>query len=258
MIILKLGGSVITNKTKQNSFKQKIMNNLAKEIKKADKEIILVHGAGSFGHILAKKYDLNKGYIRKNQINGFSLTHANVQRLNSLVLDYLHKNNVPAVSLSPHNILKLNNHKLLEMNYKIFEDYLDKNFVPVTFGDVVLDKKLGFSICSGDLLVGALAEHFKPEKVVFAIDEDGLYNVNPKINKNAKFLDKITLKDLERLTTAVDSHADVTRGMGGKVDIIKNVARLGIDTVLLNGNKPGKLYQVLVGKDTKCTFVRGM
>jgi len=258
MIILKIGGSVITNKTKKDSFKQKIMDNLAKEIKKANKEIILVHGAGSFGHILAKKYDLNKGYIRKNQINGFSLTHASVQSLNSLVLNCLHKNGVPAVSISPHTMLKLDNHKLFDMNYKIFQNYLDKNFVPVTFGDVVLDKKLGFSICSGDLLVSVLAEHFKPEKVVFVIDEDGLYTANPKINKNAKFIDNVKLRDLEKLTTALDSHADVTKGMGGKIDIIKNVARFGIDTVLLNGNKPGRLYRVLVGKDTKCTVVRGL
>ncbi len=258
MIILKIGGSVITNKTKQNSFKQSVMSNLSKEIKKANKEIILVHGAGSFGHILAKKYDLNKGYVRKDQINGYSLTHANVQRLNTLVLDCLHKNNVPGVSLSPHTVLKLSNHKLSEINYRIFEEYLKSHFVPVTFGDVVLDEKLGFSICSGDLLVSTLAEHFRPEKVVFVIDEDGLYTANPKINKNAKLMDDVTLKDLEMFTTAMDSHADVTRGMGGKIDIIKNVARLGIDTVLLNGNKPGRLYHVLAGKDTKCTVVRGL
>jgi len=258
MIILKLGGSVITNKGKQCSFRQKTTSSLAKEIKKANKEIILVHGAGSFGHILAKQYKLNEGHLREDQLKGFSITHATVQKLNSLILKTLHDNNIPAVSIPPHSILRLNNHKLMQMDYNIFEEYINGNFVPVTFGDVVLDKKLGFSICSGDLLVSALAEYFKPEKVVFVIDEDGLYTANPKINKNAKFIDDVKLKDLERLTTAADSHADVTRGMGGKVDIIKNVARLGVDTVLLNGNKPGRLYRVLVGKDTKYTIVRGM
>ena len=258
MIILKLGGSVITNKGKQCSFRQKVMSNLAKEIKKANKEIILVHGAGSFGHILAKQYRLNEGYLRENQLKGFSVTHAAVQKLNSLVLKTLHDNSIPAVSVPPHSILRLNNHKLMQMDYNIFEEYLDEHFIPVTFGDVVLDKKLVFSICSGDLLVNALAEYFKPEKIIFVIDEDGLYTANPKINKNAIFIDEVALEDLERLTTIADSHADVTGGMNGKVDIIKNVARLGIDTVLLNGNKPGRLYHVLVGKDTKYTIVRGL
>lgn len=257
MIIVKLGGSVITNKAKESSFRQKVMDNLAKEIKKANKEIILVHGAGSFGHILAKQYNLNEGHLREDQLEGFSLTHAMVQKLNSLVLKSLHDSNIPAVSIPPHSILRLNNHKLAQMDYNIFEEYLNKRFTPVTFGDVVLDKKLVFSICSGDLLVMALAEHFKPEKVIFVIDEDGLYTSNPKINKNAEFISSTSVKELESLTTTADKHADVTKGMKGKIDTIKNITQHGIDTVLLNGNKLNRLYSVLVGEDTKCTIVYG-
>jgi len=257
MIILKLGGSVITNKIKEACFRRKVMDNLAKEIKKANREIILVHGAGSFGHILAKRYKLNEGYKKTDQLKGFSLTHAMVQKLNSLVLETLHENDIPAVSVPPHSILRLNNHKLAQIDYNIFEEYLDNHFTPVTFGDVVLDKKLGFSICSGDLLVMVLAEYFKPEKVVFVVDEDGLYRSNPKIDKNAEFIESTTYKELEKFRTTADGHADVTKGMEGKIDTIKNIARLGIDTVLLNGNKYNRLYNILVGEDTKCTIVHG-
>jgi len=257
MFIVKLGGSVITKKTKQCCFRQKIMDGLAKEIKKAGKKTILVHGAGSFGHISAKKYRLNEGYSKQDQLRGFSITHEMVQKLNSLVLRSLHKNDIPAVSISPHSIVKLDDHELAEFDYNIFRDYLNKGFTPVTFGDVVLDKKLGFSICSGDLLASALAEYFKPEKVLFVIDEDGLYTANPKIDKAAKFIDSVDLKDLDRLTTSADYHADVTRGMEGKIDTIKSIAEYGIDIVLLNGNKPDRLYNILVGEDTKCTIVHG-
>jgi isopentenyl phosphate kinase len=257
MFILKLGGSVITDKTKQCCFKENIMDNLAKDIKKANKKTILIHGAGSFGHILAKEYNLNEGYIEESQIKGFSLTHEMVQKLNSLVLQSLNKNDISAVSISPHSIIKLNNHELEKMNYRIFEEYLEKKFTPVTFGDVVLDKELGFSICSGDLLVMALAEYFKPEKVVFVIDEDGLYNANPKIDKNAKLIPESTPNELEEFTMSLDKHADVTRGMKGKIDVIKNITQLGIETILVNGNKQGRLYNILIGKDTKCTVIHG-
>ena len=257
MYIIKLGGSVITNKTKKQSFKQEVMDNLAAEIKKANKKIVLVHGAGSFGHILAKQYELNEGYKKFDQIKGFSLTHEMVQILNSLVLKSLHKYDIPAVSISPHSIVKLNNHKLFKIDFKIFEDYLEKQFTPVTFGDVVLDKKLGFSICSGDLLVIALAEYFKPEKVIFSIDEDGLYTSNPKLDKEAKFIDTITPHDLEKLTISENKYADVTGGMSGKVDTIKKISKLNINTVLLNGNKPGRLYKILIGEDTKSTIIHG-
>ena len=163
MFIVKLGGSVITDKTKKYFFKPETMDRLALEIKKADSEIIIVHGAGSFGHILAEEYQLNDGFNNDRQIQGFSLTHAKVQELNNLVLKSLHLQNIPAVSIPPHAILKLNERKLSVISLNIFKEYLEKGFTPVTFGDVALDKKLGFSICSGDLLVQALVEYYKPE-----------------------------------------------------------------------------------------------
>ena len=257
MIILKIGGSVITDKTKEGSFRKEVMDALAKNIKKANKEIILIHGAGSFGHIQAKKYKLDKGYSRKDQLHGFAITHEMVQRLNTLVLKSLQNAGINAVSISPHSVVKLNDHKLAEMNYNMFEEYLEKRFTPVTFGDVVLDKKLSFSICSGDLLSLELARHFKPKKVIFAIDEDGLYTSNPKINKNAKLIESTTINQIEKLSTSLDAHADVTGGMKGKLEIIKNIANLGIDTILVNGNKPNRLYKVLVEKDAKSTTICG-
>lgn len=257
MYIVKLGGSVITNKKKEQTFKQDVMDALSFEIKKAAVPLIIVHGAGSFGHILAKKYELNKGYKEYEQIKGFSLTHEKVQTLNSFVLKSLHKNDIPAVSISPHSIVKLDNHRIMKIDFKVFEEYLKKDFVPVTFGDVVLDKTLGFSICSGDLLVSALSDYFKPEKVVFVIDEDGLYTSNPKIDKKAKLVESINIDELEKLSTTLDKQADVTGGMGGKIKVIKEISQRGVNVILLNGNKPDRLYKVLTGQKTVSTVVYG-
>ena len=147
MFIIKLGGSVITDKSKKNSYKKPIVDKLSAKIKKAKKEVILIHGAGSYGHILAKKHDLNQGYKNLGQMQGFALTHTSVKKLNTLVLNSLQENNIPAVSISPHTIMKLDDHKPTKMNYDIFKDYLNQGFTPVTFGDVTLDKKLGY--CRG-------------------------------------------------------------------------------------------------------------
>jgi isopentenyl phosphate kinase len=255
MHIIKIGGSIITDKSTKDSFKKTIVDRLSAEIKKANKEIIIVHGAGSYGHILAKKYNLNQGYKNNEQLLGFTLTHTNVQKLNTLVLNSLQENNIPAVSIPPHAIMKLDDHEPIDMNYDIFRDLLKQGFTPVTFGDVTLDKTLGFSICSGDLLMQLLAEQFKPEKVIFVIDEDGLYTSNPKTDKNAEFIETINLDKLKQLSTSLDDHADVTMGMKGKINTIKNIVNLGVHTVLLNGNKPDRLYKVLIGEKTKCTLV---
>lgn len=258
MFIIKIGGSVLTDKSKENSFKKDVIDNIGKQIKKSKKEIILINGAGSFGHILAKKYSLNQGYKNKNQILGFSLTHALVQKLNLLVLNSLHENGICAVSISPHDIMKLKNHKISSFNNSIFNEYLKIGITPVTYGDVVLDEKLGFSICSGDLLMQILSYYFKPEKAIFVIDEDGLYSSNPKINKNAEFINSATIETLKKLTISADKHDDVTGGMAGKLETIKIIAEMGIDTILLNGNKPDRLYKVLIGKETKSTTIYGV
>jgi isopentenyl phosphate kinase len=257
MFIIKFGGSVITNKAEECCFKQDVMDRLAAELSRAKKEVILVHGAGSFGHILAKRYRLNDGFKRKNQLEGFALTHATVQRLNNLVLASLHNHGLPAVSIPPHAVLSLSNHTLLQLKQPLFKTYLEMGFMPVSFGDVALDTKLGFSICSGDLLVQVLAAQFKPEKVIFVLDEDGLYSANPKTDTNATFLENVTVKDLEKLTTHANPHADVTKGMEGKLRIIQHIAHKGVDTVLLNGNVHNRLYDTLKGKKTKYTIVYG-
>jgi isopentenyl phosphate kinase len=257
MFIIKLGGSVITNKAKECCFKQEVVDRLSSEIKHAHKEVILIHGAGSFGHILAKKYKLNDGFKRKKQVEGFALTQAQVQRLNNLVLASLHNHDLPAVSIPPHAVLSLSNHNPYEVDYTIFKKYLDLGFLPVSFGDVALDKKLGFSICSGDLLIQMLAAKFKPEKVIFVLDEEGLYSANPKTDKNATFIKEATVTDLKKYTTRSDAHADVTKGMEGKLRTITQIAQSGVDTILLNGNVHNRLYDTLKGKKVRYTLIHG-
>jgi isopentenyl phosphate kinase len=103
----------------------------------------------------------------------------------------------------------------------------------------------------------ALAKHFKPEKVVFVVDEDGLYSSNPKQDKNAEFISSASIKELEDISSSLDNHADVTLGMKGKIDTIKRIAELGIDIFLVNGNKQDRLYNILIGENTKCTIIHG-
>jgi isopentenyl phosphate kinase len=258
MFLLKIGGSVITEKSRESFFKREVMDRLSNEIKKAGKKIILVHGAGSFGHIYAKRYKLSDGFHSPEQIKGFSLTHEQVQTLNSYVIRSLQNHDIPAISISPHSIVMLKNQVLEKMDLQIFKNYLDNHFMPVTYGDVVLDSKLGFSICSGDLLVYELTKYFKPEKVIFAVDVDGLFTSNPKININSEFIEEIRFNEINELSTQFDSHPDVTGGMGGKIDTIKKIANIGIDTFLLNGNKPDRLYKVLRGEKTKRTIFYGV
>ncbi|MFH1013474.1 MAG: isopentenyl phosphate kinase [Thermoplasmatota archaeon] len=257
MFLIKIGGSVITEKTQEKPiFKKAVMDNLSLMIQKAEKDVVIIHGAGSFGHVLAKRYDLNNGCSSSVQKQGFSETHSLVQKLNSFVIQSLQDHQLAAVSIPPHATIIFNNHEIEWIDTNMFLSYKKQGFVPVSFGDVVLDTSLGCSICSGDLLILTLARIFKPEAVIFVMDEDGLYTANPKIDRNATFIESIGIHDFHRLTTQLDTHADVTKGMEGKLHIIKQIVEQGSNTILLNGNKPHRLYDVLRDIPTKSTIFR--
>ncbi|HEC81430.1 MAG TPA: isopentenyl phosphate kinase family protein [Thermoplasmatales archaeon] len=258
MILVKLGGSVITDKNRRNTVRRKVLNRLSKEIKKAEKEIIIVHGAGSFGHIYAEKYFLNKGYINGKQKKGFAITHQNVRLLNNIVLESLINAGIPAVSIPPISFVKLKNKKLHHCEESWFKDSLNLGLTPVTFGDVVFDTKLGFNICSGDLLMVALSAKFKPERAVFVIDEEGIYSANPKLEKTAKLLKNLSVEELTKVTTPSNTHADVTGGMMGKIESIKEIAAIGVEVWVVNGNKRDRIYRALTGKKTKSTIIKGV
>jgi isopentenyl phosphate kinase len=257
MIIIKFGGSVITDKATECCFKKDLADRMADELRRAKQSFILVTGAGSFGHIQAKKYNLNDGFNTHSQLLGFTLTHMMVQKLNSLVLASLFDHDIPAVGLPPHAFLRLDNHFSTEIDFTIFEQYLKIGFTPVTFGDVVIDKTLGFSICSGDLLLQLLATHFTPDKVIFVMDEDGLYTTNPKTDPDAELIKKISFKELSNFSTTANTYADVTKGMEGKIETIRYIAKQGIDTYLINGNFDNRLYHTLLGKSTTYTHITG-
>ncbi|MDD5502336.1 MAG: isopentenyl phosphate kinase [Candidatus Thermoplasmatota archaeon] len=255
LIIVKLGGSVITDKKSETpKLRTAVLRRLAKEIAASGKRTIIVHGAGSFGHPLAKKYKLNDGLIEESQKKGFALTQASVRRLNLKVIDVLQNAGISAISLPPGAILKCRGGKVAEFGAGAFDGYLRAGLVPVTFGDAVIDESKGFCICSGDLLVEKLACEFEPEKVIFAADVDGIFDRNPA-ERYAKLLREISVGKIGKIAGEKSRHTDVTGGMKGKIESIKRIVAKGTQAVVLNGNKKGRLLSALLGKETVCTKV---
>ena len=72
-MILKIGGSVITDKNGELAARTEVINRLAEEIQKAGlKNLIIVHGGGSFGHPTAQKYGIKEGLKNETQHIGFA------------------------------------------------------------------------------------------------------------------------------------------------------------------------------------------
>ena len=68
MIIIKLGGSVVTDKSKPMTARHDVIDRLSKEIASVPGSKVIIHGGGSFGHIKAKEYELHYKIARKGDI----------------------------------------------------------------------------------------------------------------------------------------------------------------------------------------------
>lgn len=163
IIFIKLGGSVITNKEKPNLLRRRILSRLVKEIKKSLEQakdeylFVIGHGQGSFGHIPAIKYKTLDGFINKKSKMGMAIVQDKAADLNRIVIKEFIKNNIPAISIPTSGNLVTNNRKAILFFGDVLKEYLNQGLLPVTYGDVIVDKSQGCTIWSTDEIFTFLA-----------------------------------------------------------------------------------------------------
>ncbi len=256
--ILKIGGSVITDKNEELSARLKEINRLADEIKNANaKNLIIVHGGGSFGHPLAQRYSIKEGFKTEEQRSGFAETHYVMTVLNGLFMDALIWRGIPAISITPLSCMLTKKGRIACFEKAPLETALKMDFIPVMYGDAVFDADLGFTILSGDQIVSYIAKKFNAKNIVIGVDVDGLYDADPKIKKKAKIFTHLTLEELKRLgkNLGKSTACDVTGGMFGKIIELLPAIELGIPVKIVNATKPNYIYRVLKGEKVKGTLI---
>ncbi len=255
MILIKLGGSVITDKSEYRKFDEEQTSRLCKEMASSGKNVMVVHGAGSFGHVIAKKYSLQKGLEDFSQIPAVVQVQYDVRELSQYVVKELMKAGLPAVSVPPGSCFVMDNGRLIADNDETIKALAHIGIMPVLFGDVVADRSKGFGICSGDQAMEVLAKIFKPDKIVFISDVDGLFTADPKSDKDAKLIEDVTNENLGSISSEL-AVADVTGGIRGKIEEMLSMCNYTDECVLLNGTVPGRLQAFLKGEQVTCTRVR--
>ena len=256
MILIKLGGSVITDKKEYRRFNREIVARLCSEIKESGKDVIVVHGAGSFGHVLAKKHDLNAGFKMKDQIPAVAQVCYDVRELSLMIVNELNDAGIPSISVPPGSCFMMDDRLISFGDAEVIRSMVDKGIMPVMFGDVVQDRKLGFSICSGDQIMERLAEIYEFERIIFVSDIDGLFDDDPKKNPDAKLYDRVDMKILDtvRSESSVD---DVTGGVYEKMMSMLRMTSSDRECILVNGTVPGRLASALKGEEIICTVAKG-
>ncbi|MCL4383071.1 MAG: isopentenyl phosphate kinase [Candidatus Marsarchaeota archaeon] len=253
LILIKLGGSVITNKAKQNTAKIKVINRLLSEIHRAlnsDKKIriILGHGSGSFGHMAAHKYKINLGLINKKSLEGASITQNAAAKLHRIIFDQGIKNKLNFISFAPSSSVLSKNSKIVSWDLKALKFALGFGFIPLTYGDIAIDSKLGVSIVSTEEVFRYLSYELNPYKIIAGSDIDGVLD----INNNSKLIKTISERNFDEVfkIAANSKNIDVTGGMKSKVDYLYKIAKhTGAQCQIINANKPGRLYNSILDKN---------
>jgi isopentenyl phosphate kinase len=258
LVVVKLGGSVITRKREVERARPKVIARLAHEVATvSDRRIVLLHGAGSFGHPGAQKFGLARAPTASQspaaRSRGAAIVAAEVRRLHLLVLRALVRAGVSATSVPIATHARNRAGRLVAFDPAPFEEALGRGLVPVSFGDVVPDEAWGASILSADTIAEALVGPLHPERVVFVSDVPGILE-GPAPGRRAT-VGAVTEDVVARLRPAPGA-ADVTGGIRGKAESMLRIARAGVDAGLISGLKDGELSRALRGEDVYGSWAR--
>ncbi|KAI8382996.1 Aspartate/glutamate/uridylate kinase [Blakeslea trispora] len=258
IIIVKLGGAAITNKrgicelTSEKNI-TRLLDQVAEayhDLKTAGHHLILIHGAGSFGHPQAVKYRLKAGWCpdsfpNPEYLEGYAHIRTCLQSLVNTISSHLEKRKVPVLAMSPTDYIitddgeNTTTDKFKPMVDRL-EHYIQLGFVPMLHGDAVLDRVRGCTILSGDTIMYQLAKLKAGVcRCVFITDVPGVYQHDPKMmdpeQGNNPLVQHISVsehssQEEKNPKASVSAVADVTGGMQGKIRWAKRiVSELGIE-----------------------------
>ena len=255
LVFLKLGGSLITDKTRPYTPRPEKLDLLAVEIASAlrenpDLHLVLGHGSGSFGHEAASRHDTRRGVSGPAAWHGFAEVWYQASALNRLVVEALRRAGLPVVTFSPAASVTSHDGKVLIWNDYPIRAALSNGLLPVIHGDVAFDETRGGTILSTEDLFAHLVHQLHPQRILLAGREVGVWADFPA---RTRLLREITPGSLGRQASALGGAAgtDVTGGMYSKVTgmlaLVEQVPDLEI--VIFSGEQPGNVLRALHGEN---------
>jgi isopentenyl phosphate kinase len=248
MIFIKLGGSLITDKSKKESPRPHIITAIAHEIKDFLKEglsvdLLIGHGSGSYGHWEAMNYNTRVGVTTQSQWFGFTRVSAAASRLNKLVVGIFLRVGVPVFSLQPSASIDADSGMILEFNTQPIRKCLEYNLIPLIYGDVAFDRTRGGTILSTEDLFAYLTPVFKPTRIILLGNAPGVFN------NEGNIIPSITPHNFAEVAQWLygSNNADVTGGMADKVQRMVDLVQLhpNLKVHICSGSKPGTLTKII-------------
>jgi isopentenyl phosphate kinase len=246
LAVIKLGGSVITNKDVPLSLNELAINRILNAISKIKIPIVLVHGGGSFGHYWSIRFNMHSKPDNYSPY-GISVVHQSMVHLNDFIVNSMMRKKMCPYSIAPLSFM--DNDKINKMQILNLGKIAKSKMIPITFGDVIYRYRMKYSVISGDEIMTIISSVLRPTKIVFALNVDGVY-------KDLETREMIeTFEKDEVKFSRVKS--DITGGMHRKVREALKISTMGLDVHILNGLKPERIVDLIENNKFKGTVIRG-
>ncbi len=257
MIFLKLGGSAITDKTRQATAREDVIRRAAREVhaaiaanKAKTAKLVIGHGSGSFGHFAAQK----SGFGRQGNWRAYAETGAAAWRLTRIVTDVFLEEHVPIVAMQPSASARCHNGELVELAAGPIRTALAHDLVPLVHGDVAFDETREMTILSTEMIFAYLAAILNPSRIILAGIVDGVFTADPLKDSSARLIREITPGNFQQIESQLrGSHGyDVTGGMIAKVrSMVALVQREpSVRVHIISAMRDGLIEQVLAREDS--------
>jgi len=252
-VVVKLGGGLITDKGSMKKFDSDSVEMVVESITSVVEmgvPIIIVHGAGSFGHLLAKEWSISEGVdvnIADEQRIIVDKIRSDMRELNRLLIDKLTESGIKSESLAPSE-WAVGTGPEFQGDVKNFQRVANAP-IPVTFGDVVnTNDKLEFGILSGDDLMLRLSRELEVSHCIFLIgDAEGVMS-GPPNKKGSKLISRLEVG--MEIEGPHYSEIDVTGGIGLKIDRARKIASDVEEVWILDGRCPERIVELLSTGET--------
>ncbi len=253
LYFLKLGGSLITDKSQPHTARIDTLKRAAQEIADAlrmrqDLRLVIGHGSGSFGHMPAERHGTRMGVSSAVGWWGFIEVFREARSLNQLVLESLLDAGLPVIAFPPSAAIIAANGEVQSWDLRPLQAALVTGLIPLVYGDVIFDAVRGGTILSTEELFSHLAKNFKPQRILLAGIEAGVWQDYPA---RKQIVETITPSSFDLQSSALSGAAavDVTGGMRQKVEIMLGLVRQmpELEGLIFSGEEPGLIYQALLG-----------
>jgi|YNPNPStandDraft_1061719.scaffolds.fasta_scaffold10702_2 isopentenyl phosphate kinase len=252
LTVLKIGGAVLTERTSERPLlNRRHLRRIAREIAAAyDPQrfrLVIVHGAGSFGHPIVMRTGIHNGLRTAEQRVALARTQMLQNHLDTLVVRALISRGIPAFPVQPSASSIAAAGRLERIDLEAARGLLHWGLVPVFYGVPTYDRIRGCSILSGDRIAPYIGVCLGASTILHGTNVRGVYTDDPHRNPRAEFIERIDSRTIDALEHCLKSSSapDVTGGMHTKV---RELCEAGIPAQIFDALTPGNVRRALQGE----------